>query len=539
MEVVWTRILILILILVLICTWRMLNWLWFTPKRLERLLREQGLQGNPYTLFVGDTNEFVKMRTEAFSKPMNLFSHDIVPRVFSFFHHSINTHGLLLFCPSTVWLKCLDANLRSKNSFIWFGPAPRVTLTDPELIKEVFNKSNDFEKITMNPQIRLLAPGLVRLEGEKWSKHRKIINPAFNLEKLKDMLPLFIKCCDDLISKWEEMLSFNGSSEIDIWPFLQTLASDAISRTAFGSSYEEGRRIFQLLKEQTELTVQLLLKVYIPGWRFVPTATHRRMKAIDREIKASLMDIINNREKALKEGEATKHDLLDILLESNHKEIQEHGNNKNVGMNIEDVIAECRLFYFAGQETTSSLLVWTMILLSMYPDWQTRAREEILQVFSNRKPDFDGLNHLKIVTMILNEVLRLYPPVIGLARKVRKDVKLGNLSLPAGVQVSLPIVLVHHDCELWGDDAKEFKPERFAEGVLKATNGRASLIPFGGGPRICIGQNFSLLEAKIALSMILQRFSFELSPTYTHAPTTVLTLQPQHGAQLILRKLEI
>ena len=102
MEAAWTRILMLILILVLIWAWRMLNWLWFTPKRLERLLREQGLQGNPYKLFVGDTDEFVKMRKEAYSKPMNLFSHDIVPRVFSFFHHSINTHGMLqlLLCLS-------------------------------------------------------------------------------------------------------------------------------------------------------------------------------------------------------------------------------------------------------------------------------------------------------------------------------------------------------------------------------------------------------------------------------------------------------
>jgi len=133
------------------------------------------------------------------------------------------------------------------------------------------------------------------------------------------------------------------------------------------------------------------------------------MQAIDKEIKASLIHIINNREKALKAGEATKNDLLDILLESNHKEIQEQGNNKNVGMNIEDVIGECKLFYFAGQETTSSLLVWTMILLGMYPNWQTRAREEVLQVFGNQKPDFDGLNRLKIVSsyyhLILNNML--------------------------------------------------------------------------------------------------------------------------------------
>jgi len=123
------------------------------------------------------------------------------------------------------------------------------------------------------------------------------------------------------------------------------------------------------------------------------------MKAIDKEIKCSLTDIINNRVKALETGEATKMDLLGILLESNQKEIEEQGNNKNIGMNNEDVIAECKLFYFAGHETVSSLLVWTMILLSMYPDWQTRARKEILQVFGNRKPDFDGLSHLKIVSL--------------------------------------------------------------------------------------------------------------------------------------------
>ncbi|XP_045801119.1 cytochrome P450 72A68-like isoform X6 [Trifolium pratense] len=510
-----TIILFTLMILVLTCAWRILNWVWLKPKKLEKLLREQGLKGDSYKP-MNLLKDLLKMRNEATSKPMNL-SDDIVPRVYSFIHQSLQKHG--------------------KNSFIWFGPVPRLIIADPELIKDVLNKYDDFRKPDVNPVAKLLIRGLIHLEGEQWRKHRKIVNPAFHIEKLKIKLPIFFKSCDDLISKWETMLSSDGSCEMDVWPFLQNLASDVISRTAFGSSYEEGRRIFELLIEQAELAKTVMLKASIPGWRFLPTPTHRRMKQIARDVKASFTDMINKRESAIKAGEATKDDLLGILLESNRKEIKENDNNKNVGMNLEDVIEECKLFYFAGQETTAVLLVWTMVLLSRYPVWQARAREEVLQVFGNKKPDFDGLSHLKIVTMILYEVLRLYPSIITLVRTPHKDVKLGNLTLPVGVQLLLSIILVHHDIELWGDDAKVFNPERFSEGVLKATNGKNAFFPFGGGPRICIGQNFSILEAKIAIAMILQHFSFELSPTYAHAPVTVITLQPQYGAHIILRKL--
>lgn len=123
------------------------------------------------------------------------------------------------------------------------------------------------------------------------------------------------------------------------------------------------------------------------------------MKEINRDIIASLNDIINKREKEIKAGEATKNDLLGILLESNHKEIEDNNNNKNVGMNLDDVIKECKLFYLAGEETTSVLLVWTIVLLSGHPNWQARAREEVLQVFGNKEPDFEGLSHLKIVSI--------------------------------------------------------------------------------------------------------------------------------------------
>lgn len=143
------------------------------------------------------------------------------------------------------------------------------------------------------------------------------------------------------------------------------------------------------------------------------------------------------------------------------------------------------------------------------------------------------------LNIIINESLRLYPLAPSVGRRVAKKVRLGELVLPPGIQVTIPILAIHHDVEMWGEDVHLFKPERFSEGVAKATNNSTSMafLPFSYGPRICVGLSFALLEAKIALSMILNCYHFALSPTYVHSPIYHPTLHPQHGIQLILHPL--
>lgn len=141
------------------------------------------------------------------------------------------------------------------------------------------------------------------------------------------------------------------------------------------------------------------------------------------------------------------------------------------------------------------------------------------------------------ISGILYEALRLYPPAPVTERTSNTKTKLGDIEVRPSIVISIPIIMVHHDREYWGDDVEEFNPNRFSNGILKASkNNEVSLFPFGWGPRVCIGQNFALLEAKLALSLILQNFSFELSSSYVHAPIRHASIQPQFGAPLILHQ---
>lgn len=142
------------------------------------------------------------------------------------------------------------------------------------------------------------------------------------------------------------------------------------------------------------------------------------------------------------------------------------------------------------------------------------------------------------MNMIIEESLRLYPPVPAIKRKVGKNVKLGKATLPRGMELYICPLALHHDPDIWGDDVDVFRPERFGEGIVKASNNNpAAFLPFGFGPRTCVGLSFAVSEAKIALTMILQRYRLILSPAYVHSPVQLFMIRPQHGVQVILHKI--
>ncbi|KAF5809195.1 putative cytochrome P450 [Helianthus annuus] len=326
-----------------------------------------------------------------------------------------------------------------------------------------------------------------------------------------------------MISKWDAYIEASNKSEFefDVHKELHQLSGDIISRTDFGSNFSEGKRIFELQEQQTVLVLQSLRKVYIPGSRFLPTKQNRTLWNLEKETREVVTKLIEKN----KNTKQNSNTLLAAMISP---------SKKDGILELKEIVDECKTFCVAGKQTTANLLTWAFLLLGLHQEWQNKAREEVDRVCGqNAFPRADNLADLKIVTLILNETLRLYPPAGMMTRQVLENVKLTcGLDILADTRLFLAMTAVHHNVRIWGEDANVFNPMRF----LEPRNHLALFFPFGLGSTVCVGQNLVFVEAKIVLAMIISRYSFVVSPLYVHTPMQSLALQPQFGAQIIFTR---
>ncbi|XP_014496637.1 cytokinin hydroxylase [Vigna radiata var. radiata] len=511
--VVLTPLLLILPILLLKLLYDNLSCYLFTPLRIKKIMEMQGVRGPKPSFFTGNILDMASLVSKTTSQDMKTISHDIVGRLLP--------HFLL-------W-----SIQFGKRFLYWNGTEPRLCLTETELIKEFLSKYSTVSGKSWQQRQgskNFIGQGLLMANGEDWYHQRHIVAPAFMGDRLKSYAAHMVECTKEMLQSLK-IASECGQTEVEIGHYMTKLTADIISRTEFGTSYQKGKKIFHLLTLLQSRCAQASRHLCFPGSRFFPSKYNREIKCLKMEVETLLMEIIQSRKDCVEIGRSNSYgnDLLGMLL----NEMQKKKGNGN-SINLQLVMDQCKTFFFAGHETTALLLTWTVMLLASNTSWQDKVREEVRTVCNGEIPTLDHLSKLTLLHMVINESLRLYPPASVLPRMVFEDIVLGDLYIPKGLSIWIPVLAIHHSEKLWGKDANEFNPERFSSKSF--VPGR--FLPFASGPRNCVGQAFALMEAKIILAMLISRFSFTISENYRHAPVVVLTIKPKYGVQVCLTPLE-
>ncbi|KAJ0975441.1 hypothetical protein J5N97_017406 [Dioscorea zingiberensis] len=316
----------------------------------------------------------------------------------------------------------------------------------------------------------------------------------------------------------------DGEVDVEVYEDLRNFSADVISRACFGSNYLKGEEIFNKLHALKKALSGPNLFAEVTGFRFSPSKNNKKIWTLEREVNTLILKMVKER-KASEEK-----NLLETILE-----------NAKEGFTTQDkadtfIVDNCKNIYFAGHETTAVAASWCLLMLALHPEWQDLVKSEVTEVLGGLSPDMHSLQKMKILTMVIQETLRLYPPGLIINRESLKDMKLGKLQIPKGLRIYIPVPTLHREPDIWGPDALIFNPKRFAHGVTSACTLPQAYIPFGIGARICLGQHFAMLELRIVLSLILSRFSFSMSQSYCHSPVFRLLLEPEFGIYLIVKK---
>lgn len=400
-----------------------------------------------------------------------------------------------------------------------FGHRPVLFANHPDLVEEVLvNQNRKFIKhYRLRQTRRTLGHGLLTSEGDFWRGQRKLVQPAFHRERIANYAGLMVDYTERMLASWSEGQVRDAQAD------MMRLTLEIVARTLFDAEMAgeatDAREAMETLTHAFVARTGNLLTP--PHW--IPTPLNLRIEHAIRRLEHILQGVIAQRRASGKD----RGDLLSMLLQARDDESGRQMSDRQ----LRD---EVMTLFMAGHETTANTLAWAWVLLSTHPDVEARLHAEIDQVLGSRLPTVADLPRLKYTESIIHETLRVYPTVWVIGREAIEPVDLGGYVIPPGTTVFMPQWVIHRD-RRWFDHPEAFHPERWADGLMQRIH-RYAYFPFGGGPRICIGNNFALMEATLVLATIARQYHLKLTPDASIVPLPTITLRPAHGVKVLLAK---
>ncbi|MBY0372594.1 MAG: cytochrome P450 [Bryobacteraceae bacterium] len=396
-----------------------------------------------------------------------------------------------------------------------FGPQHVYLVCEPELIQQILvTRSRQFIKgRVLQKAKRVLGEGLLTSEGEHHLRQRRLVQPAFHRDRLIGYAGQMVECATRHRDRWRD-----GETS-DVADDMMRLTLAIVGQTLFSADVEsEAAEIGMALTR----IVSAFDRFMLPWYELLEKLPTRRARET-REARTTLDRIIYGLIEERRRSGVDHGDLLSMLLLAQDDE----GDGK--GMTDQQVRDEALTLFLAGHETTANALTWTWYLLSQHPEARQRMEEEIDRELNGRLPSFEDLPRLRFTEAVMAESMRLYPPAWTVARMNPEPYAFGEFTAPERSLFIMPVAILHRHPKYWPEPDR-FWPERWEK--KDEARPKFAYFPFGGGPRLCVGERFAWMEGVLLLAVIAQRWRLELEPGHPVEELPQITLRPKHGMRM-------
>ncbi len=390
-------------------------------------------------------------------------------------------------------------------------------LAHPDAVQHVLveNNRNYVKGFALQQARPVLGNGLLTSEGDFWRRQRRLIQPAFHRRSIENLAATMIQVTEEHLAGWEALAA--RGEPVDASAEMMRLTLDIAARTLFGANLAEAD--YQVVAENLPLLLEHVTGRVQSLFNFaerLPLPANRRAAEAVTALDRIVYRIIEERRRSGRTGD----DLLGLLMAAQ----DEDSGAQMTDLQLRD---EVMTLFLAGHETTALLMSWLWTALSLHPDVRRRVEAEVDQVLGGERPTVQGIQELRFTDQVITEVLRLYPPAWAIPRTSLAEDEVGGYPIPAGVSVVLSPYVTHRHPDFWENPAG-FDPERHTP-ERRAARHRYAYFPFGAGPRLCIGEPFALMEARIVTAMVCRRYRLDLLPARLPEPGALFTLRPLNG----------